>query len=56
MELIGLLIQNTGKTQSPVNMYQVTSPSNETSSESEEPLTKPVLDHDNFQQQFLLHT
>lgn len=39
---MGLLIQNTGKTQSPVNIYQVTNPSHETSSEPEEPLNIPV--------------
>ena len=43
MELIGLLIQNTGSTQSPVNTYQVTKPNHDTFSDSDDPLTKPAL-------------
>ncbi len=41
---MGLLIQNTGRTQSPVNIYQVTKPSHETSSESGDPLNTPIQD------------
>jgi len=45
MLLIGLLIQNMGRTQKPVKMYQRTVPSHESTPESEGLLMKPAHTH-----------